>query len=61
MIELRTEEVLRNPAKNKDNGRYNSYAQKLFQDNTNGLMEFVIDSVSFSGESTNLYVTHRDL
>jgi broad specificity phosphatase PhoE len=57
---IKIEEVLKNPIKNTENGRYNSYAQKLFQDNTNGLMEFLIDTVSSSNESTYICVTHRD-
>jgi broad specificity phosphatase PhoE len=57
---VQQEEVLKNPPKDRENGRYNSYAQKLFQDNTGGLMELLIDTVSSSDESTNLYITHRD-
>jgi hypothetical protein len=57
---VQEEEVLKNPTKDRENGRYNSYAQKLFQDNTGGLMELLIDTVSSSDESTNLYITHRD-
>ncbi len=56
---IQEEGSFRNPAKNKDNGRYNSYAQKLFEDN-NGLMEFLIDSVSSSEQSSNICITHRD-
>ncbi|MBX9809835.1 hypothetical protein K2X92_05585 [Candidatus Gracilibacteria bacterium] len=49
-----------NPAKNIDNGRYNSALQKFFVDNTNGMMEFLLGIISSSQHPVSLFVVHRD-
>lgn len=51
---------MENPKKHADNGRYNSFIQKLLADDTNGLMKFLVNIAFSAEESTNLCILHRD-
>lgn len=61
LVPILSEEILRNPPKYKDNGRYNSFAEQLFKDNSNAIMNFLIQLVSSSEETMNLLITHKDI
>ena len=54
------ERSMENPKKHADNGRYNSFIQKLLADDTNGLMKFLVNIAFSAEESTNLCILHRD-
>ena len=54
------DEAFKNPRKNSNNGRYNSYLQKLFVDDSKWIMEFLLRNVSCSEEWTNLIIVHKD-
>lgn len=58
--DILVEDILKNPKKNLDNGRYTSYSQKLLADNTSAIMDFLIELISSPEESSILMVAHRD-